>query len=256
VETGPRPSDIERVVELKERAFRSEARREAMSRGLDGEALARAVERRVQQWRQEPRVTADASPSEDGTFARFWARLYLCDSHWRVSGTLAEGQYGGVVVRELSIRPWADSQLEPSANVLRSLSLATLKDRALRELRTRAEFVRQFADLERETGGRARLTTTAAGRKKILRAAEQAGPPTPRRGVKGGGEDFYRGVTRDAIEIARVGLPVYETLAAERHAKPETARKWIAKARRDGFLHPGRNVWQPGPNYPKAKEET
>jgi hypothetical protein len=252
----PTPSDIEQVVELKERAFRSAARREAKSRGLDGEALATAVERQVQRWRREPRVTADAYPGEEGTFARFWARLHLDDAHWRVSGTLAEGLYGGVVVRELSIRPWAGSQREPSANVLRTLSVATLKELALHELRTRAEFVQQFADLERDTAGRVKLTTTASGRRRILRAAEQAGPPTPRRGVKGGGEDFYRAVARDAIEIARAGLPVYKTLATERQAKQETARKWIAKARRYGFLHPGPKVWQPGPNHHKAKEET
>lgn len=177
---------------------------------------------------------------------------------WQIGGKLFAAASGEVVIGEIVIHA-RDTQVPAggiTSGVLRDIPTGALMGQ-LRSTLTAAgvqigEFEEatgdSFEDLRREAREAAHTLAASGG---------------PKRGRKGYGDEHYRWVALEYLDLQGQGRGVLRRLAdraSDTFGRPvawQTVRDWVAEARRRGFLTqatPGRAGAQPGPNLGRKEQ--
>ncbi|MGD0984479.1 MAG: hypothetical protein ABSA65_11785 [Acidimicrobiales bacterium] len=177
------------------------------------------------------------------------------DGLWRCLAWLSLTDRQEIVIFRLEVRPWGDDVLSLGTNPLRDLPL----HRWLTQAHSR--LTDGIAEWLADEGGVPTHSMDAKELRRLRRVAkDMAESTTPRPGPKGFGENFYRRLALDYLELQGKGVSrgIRWVLAEQENRRQKrddiddrTVRDWLTKATRLGFLSagsPGRAGRRPGPN--------
>ncbi|MGD0985079.1 MAG: hypothetical protein ABSA65_14885 [Acidimicrobiales bacterium] len=221
----------------------------------------------------------DATPEVVGVF---WAQH---ETGWRVTGELAR-QDGRLIVRSFSVQPvrlaWkaaleaiagsrggapgagpgGDDDVTSAetprggvtAELLRSIPFGELLANVLAEV---AGWEKTLAN-QRDDGSKPEPWEL---NRRAVRQAREIGGLEYRAGRRPYGDSFYRRIAELclAIQAESPGDGVIHTLADQEGVAYETARTWVARARKQGFLapgSPGRSGFEAGPRFHEKGERS
>jgi hypothetical protein len=167
----------------------------------------------------------------EGEVARFDARWPDKNGAWNLSGSVA-ATAGRLVISRMSLEPRDEVPTSGLTTPVARVPLGALLNRVSSLIRGAPAMVKEW---ERQVG------PVSTPMKDAIAKAIDAPGPERRRGNRDLGDDHYREIAREYLELLDEGVTkgILKRIADAHHVAPERARDWVREARNRHFLSAG-----------------